>query len=291
MIRFKKIQTIVFSAFVFILNIIPSAFANGKYAKVVFLSGDGTGKTSVMYVLTKGEKAPTIMQHSENLDVRERFFEFDENEQHYSVNTKLWDTSGEMAHKKLTKEFCTNATVAVITLDLKKLGNQQYTTELARAITWNWIDELNEVSPRCKLVFVGTKKDKVTGIELDQAKENVRHIANFESVRGRVGNRIMYTSAQKDNPQELRTELNRLIADAIKDYGLANLQDTPAKMSAKLVTEKRTKPVKKTMTKTATAEWSFLPRGEQKIPVTFEYTVPEEDPSATTYKIEYYGEF
>lgn len=291
MIKFKKISTVIFSSFMFLSTIACPVFANGKYAKVVFLSGRGTGKTSVLHVLSTGQKAPTWIDHSENLDVRERFFEFDENEQHYSVNTKLWDTSGERVHKELIREFCTNATVAVITLDLEQLGKKPYTTQLARDITWNWIDELDRVAPNCKLVFVGTMRDRVEGIAFDQAKDNVRHIANFDSVRGRVGNRIMYISAQKDNPQEVCNTLNRLIADAIRDYGLANLQDRPTKMSAKLVTERRTKPVKKTMTKTAHADWHFLPHGGQDIPVTFEYTVPEDDPSATTYEIKYYGEF
>lgn len=290
MIRFKKISTVIFSSFMFLSTIACPVFADGKYAKVVFLSGDGTGKTSVLHVLTKGQKAPTWVDHSDNLDVRERFFEFDENEQHYSVNTKLWDTSGERVHRPLIKEFCTNATVAVITLDLEQLGKKPYTTQLARNLTWDWIDELNRVSPNCKLVFVGTKKDTVEGIAFDQAKDNVRHIANFDSVRGRVGDRIMYISAQKDNPQEVCNTLNRLIADAIKDYGLANLQDRPTKMSAKLVKYIPKKQVTKTMTKTAYSSW-HLWGGNEAIPVTFEYTVSEDDPSATTYKIEYYGEF
>lgn len=279
--KFKKFSAVIFSAFMFLSVIACPVFAGGKYAKVIFLSGRGTGKTSVLHVLVTGEQAPLRPEHTEDINVREKFFEFDESEQHYSVNTKLWDTSGERVHKQFIKDFCTNATVAIITLDLEKLGKKPYTTELAREITWNWIDELNEVAPNCKLVFVGTKKDKVEGIEFDQAKESVRHLANFDSVRGRVGERIMYVSAQKDNPQEICDNLNRLIADAIKAYGLANLQDRPTKMSAKLVKHTPPKAVKKTMH----VDGSFFPRFAQDI----EYTVYED--GTPTFAIEYYGEF
>ena len=89
MIRFKKISTVVFSSFMFLSAIACPVFAGGKYAKVIFLSSMGTGKSSLMYALTNVRNAPIPMEHTQDLIVRERFFEFDENEQHYSVNTKL----------------------------------------------------------------------------------------------------------------------------------------------------------------------------------------------------------
>lgn len=309
--KYKKILTVVFSAFMFMSTMFFSAFAGGKYAKIIFLSGDGTGKSSVMHVLVNGTCSPKFVDHSTQLDVKERFYELDENEIHYSVDTKLWDTSGEYAHKALIKEFCENATVAIIILDLEQLWSRPYDVSAVREMTWNWLDELDKVNQNCKLIIVGTKKDLVEGIAFDQAKENVQRIANYESVRRRVGDRIMYVSAQKDNPQELRNNLNHLISDAIKDYGLANLPDRPTKMSARIVEEIPKKVVTKKGTKTVdvivpTFKSQFFKTGWfgdgetaqvkdgttiQTETVEYEYTVREDDPANATYKIEYYGEF
>lgn len=312
--KFKKISTIVLSAFMFMSTMFSSTFAGGKYAKVVFLSMMYGGKSSIMYVLSNKRNAPIQTEHTEELIVRERFFEFDENEQHYSVNTKLWDSSAEKRHKELIKDFCQNATVAVICIDLKYVNEAPCTSTLFNKVTDNWLNEIISIAPNCKFVLVGTKRDIFDGdyVALGQARENIERIAGFDQIRQRVGEgeqrRIAYLSAQKDNPQEVCNTLNRLISEAIKDYGLANLQDRPTKMSAKLVKDIPKRRVTKTGTKTVTVtvpkftEQSFGTFWKTKVnvedgtttkseTVSYDYTVLEDNLSAATYRIEYYGEF
>lgn len=311
MFSFKKISAVVFSLFLCFFSVVNTAFAGGKYAKVIILSEYGSGKTSVMHVLVSGENPPIPPSHTFDLMLRERFFEFDDCGQHYSVSTKLWDSSAEEPHKDLLIDFCQNATVAIIIIDLSKICETPCSSTFFNEITANWIDDLINTSPNCKFILVGTKRDLLDGqhAKLGTAKETVERFASYDQIRQRVGEgehkRIVYVSAQKDNPQELSETLIRLIADAIKDYGLANLQDRPTKMSAKLVRDVPKKQVTKTGHKTIdvpkftrkdfggwfSSNFQDVKDGTERKTVDYQYTVDEDDEDAATYKIEYYGEF
>lgn len=310
MINFRKVSSFIFSMVAVAFAAISPAFAVGKYAKVVFLGGDGTGKTSLVYTFTSGKKAPAIVKHSDNLNVRERFYEFDEGEKHYSVNTKLWDTSGEILHKSLIEDFCTNATVAIIIFDLPEFSHHQVSIDEINMLTWEWVDTLFKINPDCRLVFVGTKRDMVgVGMAMDQAKSNIRRIANFDSIKGRVGDRIMYVSAIKDDPRTICEGLGRLISDAIKDYGLAKLPNRPTSMSARIVATTPTKTEKRTVRGSVVTtvprvihkkvggpifggyEWVQDGTEGKRVDYTCEYEVEVPDPSQIKFKLEYNGEF
>ncbi len=263
-----------------------------------------------MYTFTNGKKAPAIVKHSDNLNVRERFYEFDEGGQHYSVNTKLWDTSGEIPHRSLLADFCKNATVAIIIFDLPQFSHHQVSVDEVNMLTWKWVDILLKINPDCRLVFVGTKRDLVDiGMAMDQAKSNIRRIANFDSTKGRVNDRIIYVSATEDDPKTICENLSRLIADAIKSYGLANLPDHPTGMSARIVTEIPTKIEKRAMQGSVvttvprlvhkkiggplfgSCEWVQDGTERKEVDYECEYEVEVPNPSKTKYKLEYNGEF
>ena len=122
MINFKKyILRLLSFGFLFMFSA-SSVFADFRFAKIVLLGKIRSGKTSVIEVLTKKQNSIVDPIHTENLEIKERVSEIDGS----FVNEKLWDTSAELAHLNLISDFCKNATVAIITIDMKDLAEEQY---------------------------------------------------------------------------------------------------------------------------------------------------------------------
>lgn len=233
MINFKKyILRLLSFGFLFMFSA-SSVFADFRFAKIVVLGTIGSGKTSVVNVLTSKQNAPEAPNHSRNLDIKERIIEIDGS----FVSEKLWDTSAENEHLALISDFCRNATVAIIIIDMESISEQQLSASDIERITDNWFDTLNDVSPNCKLVILGTKRDELDRhvIRLNQAKENIRRIANFEGIAEKTEGRVEFVSAQRDNPQQLYETMVNRIDEAIRSYGVQNLPTSPRNLLARIV--------------------------------------------------------
>lgn len=235
MVNFKKyILRLLSFGFLFMFSV-SSVFADFRFAKVVALGTRGSGKTSVINVLTSKQNSRPSPEHTVNLDIKERIVEIDGS----YVNEKLWDTSAETRHLGLISDFFRNATVAIIIIDMESISEQQLSASDIERITDNWFDTLNNVSPNCKLVILGTKRDKLDRhvIRLNQAKENIRRIANFEGIAEKTEGRVEFVSAQRDNPQQLYETMVNRIDEAIRSYGVQNLPTSPRNLLARIVAE------------------------------------------------------
>lgn len=242
MINFKKyILRLLSFGFLFMFSA-SSVFADFRFAKIVVLGTRGSGKTSVIEVLTKKQNSKKDPDHTDNLDIKERVVEIDGS----FVNEKLWDTSAEPGHLGLISDFCKNATVAIIVIDMKDLAEEQCKASDIERITNNLFDTLNEVAPNCKLVILGTKKDELDGhvIRLNQAKDNIRKIACYEGIAEKAEGRVEFISAQIDNPQQLYETIVHRIDEAIRSYGVQNLPTSPKNLLARIVKDIPKKRVK-----------------------------------------------
>lgn len=324
MINFKKyILRLLSFGFLFMFSASCSVFADFRFAKIVVLGTRGSGKTSVIEVLTKKQNSIKDPEHTDNLDIKERVVEIDGS----FVNEKLWDTSAEADHLGLISDFCKNATVAIIVIDMKDLAEEQCKASDIERITNNWFDTLNEVAPNCKLVILGTKKDELDGhvIRLNQAKDNIRKIAGYEGIAEKAEGRVEFISAQIDNPQQLYETIVHRIDEAIRSYGVQNLPTSPKNLLARIVKDipkKRVKhKVKVPYAGTVHYSGTVTDRGSvasnhtvliwpinktDHIPYSkdvdysgnvnyngeadYEYETLEDDNDRITYKLEYYGD-
>jgi small GTP-binding protein len=116
-------------------------------AKVVFLGGEGVGKTSIVARATGGGFRP-----DQQSTVGSQYSTLDITHENQTLTLRIWDTAGQERYRSLGPMYYQNSDVAIIVFAL--------TDEKSFICAGGWIAELNEYfEDPPKLFIVGNKSD------------------------------------------------------------------------------------------------------------------------------------
>ena len=144
---------------------------SNQILKVIFVGPSGVGKTSIVnsyiYKDFKVNMNPTISASFSSVDIKR-----DDNT---LLTLQIWDTAGQERYFSVSKLFFRDAAVACVCFEVGSM-------ESISSIPF-WTNTVLQESPKCQLIFVGTKSDLITSDQLKTVDELIHDIASNEGAK------------------------------------------------------------------------------------------------------------
>lgn len=237
-----------------------------RFAKVVFIGKQGSGKTVLYNLLTHSNKGLRDTVH----DVQISNTKMEYNVNGKSICIYFSDTSGEPKHEALMETFCNNAHVVFVMLDAldlmrsrlrpyqlpenlrTKTVSEKYSNDLSALEIL--IGNLYKYAPNCRVVVVLTKMGNVEK-EYKNGENNLWRMAKsgIESYIKGIGAMVpkhniectfdlTLSDTTGEEALQNRDKLEDIIKKCLADYGLENLPKDSDGFRAEVAWDYETEP-------------------------------------------------
>lgn len=240
------------------------------YAKVVFLGYIGAGKTVLYELLTGQLQTLKFKEHSTNINASEVEYDVDGKK----VRVFFFDTSAEPRHKEVMDSFCHNADIIFAVVNAKDLINES-NNKTYRPAGQRYFEKLlgrlHRIAPKSRVILVLTQKkciknsehddsaflqnvaedylntidkafeknnnnDSDSDSDSDDEKYNSAHKnGKYVNIDARYDLTLHEKSLNKDKTFNHRSNLEDLITESLRKYGVENLPDNSKGFGAKIL--------------------------------------------------------